>query len=134
MRKILVAGSIALGIALLLTSEPTVQGQISGQGSTLPSSRVITEGTIVHEALLKPMTHASAPIRQKDTAAGTATIIIGMCLIASGLLLHALFVLYSSKDRRVPVHSIERSRTTIEREARAQRSIEVYWVEQVIRL
>lgn len=61
-------------------------------------------------------------------------IIVGMMLILCGLMLHALLLLRMSTDRKVPIHVRERERKTVERGARMQRAIEVFWVEQEIRL
>ena len=89
---------------------------------------------------LAPLPHAAAPViaGTSHTPPGVQlpgiTIILGMMMILSGLLLHALLLLRMRTERTVAVHGKERHRETVERSARMQRAIEVFWVEQEIRL
>lgn len=131
--KIIAAGSILMGLMLVgLGGMGHLLGNLTGQGSVT----LVSEETVVGEttATISTAPHAAAPVLEGTSDGVGITIILGMILILSGLLLHALLLLRMRKERTVPVHGIERHRETVERGARMQRAIEVFWVEQEIRL
>jgi hypothetical protein len=134
--QILVIGSMLMGLTFLgLGGVAHLTASITGQGSIVqyavqPETGVLQEP----QATLAPVAHSAAPILAGTSTLAGVTIVLGMMLILTGLLLHALLLLRTQKDRIVPVHAAARDRTTVERNARHQRAIEVYWVEQTIRL
>ncbi|TSC59806.1 MAG: hypothetical protein Greene041662_377 [Candidatus Peregrinibacteria bacterium Greene0416_62] len=131
--QIIAAGSILMGLTLLgLGGVGHLLGNLSGQGTValVPAETVVGEIT----AMIAATPHAAAPILAGTSTAAGITIILGMILILSGLFLHALLLLRIRTERNVPVHGKERDRKTVERGARMQRAIEVFWVEQEIRL
>ena len=107
-------------------------GDLTGQGQILSAAADAVQGEPA--ATIASAPHAAAPILQGTSTAAGIMIIVGMMLILCGLMLHALLLLRMSTDRKVPIHVRERERKTVERGARMQRAIEVFWVEQEIRL
>lgn len=107
-------------------------GDLTGQGQTISTAAEVVDGELTATIAAAP--HAAAPILKGTSAGAGIMIIVGMMLILCGLMLHALLLLRISTDRKVPIHIRERDRKTVERGARMQRAIEVFWVEQEIRL
>ncbi len=124
-----------MGLTLLgLGGLGHLAGNLTGQGGIVQYAVVPETGVLASPAATIAAAHASAPIIAGTSNAAGITIILGMMLILTGLLLHALLLLRTGMDRNVPVHIKERDRKTVERNARNQRAIEVFWVEQTIRL
>lgn len=131
--QILAAGSIVMGLTMLgLGGLGHLLGNITGQGTVtmMPAEETAGETTLTIAAA----PHAAVPILEGTSTAAGITIILGMIFILCGLLLHALLCLRMRTERTVPVHAKERRRETVKRGARMQRAIEVFWVEQEIRL
>lgn len=127
--QMIAAGSILMGLAMLgFGGVAHLVGNLTGQGAgaVMPAAAEFGENTAT--------IHAAAPILAGTSTAAGVTIILGMILILSGLFLHALLLLRTRTERTVPIHIKERERATVERGARMQRAIEVFWVEQEIRL
>ncbi|OGJ61067.1 hypothetical protein A3C37_03315 [Candidatus Peribacteria bacterium RIFCSPHIGHO2_02_FULL_53_20] len=132
--QIIAAGSILMGLTMLgLGGVGHLLGNLTGQGSVTSVTAEETAGVIA-PAMIAAAPHAAAPVLEGTSTAAGITIILGMILILSGLMLHALLLLRMGTERSVPVHVKERRRETVERGARMQRAIEVFWVEQEIRL
>jgi hypothetical protein len=126
--QILTAGAILMGLTLLgLGGLAHLTGQVTGQGA-ISAMQKIPPATIVQA------THAAAPIIEDTSTTAGLTIVLGMLLILIGLALHALLLLRLHAEKTVPVHSKVRGEKNVPRSARAQRSIEVFWVEEEIRL
>jgi hypothetical protein len=133
--QILIAGSILMGLTLLgLGSLGHLAGNLTGQGGIVQYAITQETGMLAVPAATISAAHSAAPIIAGTSNVAGMTIILGMILILTGLLLHALLLLRAGLDRTVPVHTKERDRKTVERGARNQRAIEVFWVEQTIRL
>ncbi len=133
--QILIAGSILMGLTLLgLGGLGHLAGNLTGQGGIVQYAITQETGMLAVPAATISAAHSAAPIITGTSNMAGLTIILGMILILTGLLLHALLLLRAGLDRKVPVHGVERDRKTVERGARNQRAIEVYWVEQTIRL
>jgi hypothetical protein len=131
--QILAAGSILMGLTMLgLGGVGHLLGNLTGQGATTLVAAEETTGVIA--PTIAAVSHAAAPVLVGTSTAAGITIILGMILILSGLMLHALLLLRIGTERNVPIHVKERHRETVERGARMQRAIEVFWVEQEIRL
>ena len=133
--QILIAGSILMGLTLLgLGGLGHLAGNLTGQGGIVQYAITQETGMLAAPAATIAAAHSAAPIIAGTSNMAGMTIILGMILILTGLFLHALLLLRTGMDRKVPVHAVERERKTVERGARNQRAIEVFWVEQVIRL
>ena len=131
--QIIAAGSILMGLTMLgLGGVGHLLGDLTGQGAVTAIAAEETAGVIT--TTIAAAAHTAAPVLEGTSTAAGITIILGMILILSGLLLHALLLLRMRAERTVPVHGVERRRETVDRGARMQRAIEVFWVEQEIRL
>ena len=135
MLQILIAGSILMGLTLLgLGGLGHLAGNLTGQGGIVQYAITQETGMLAVPAATISAAHSAAPIIAGTSNMAGITIILGMILILTGLFLHALLILRMGLNRNVPVHAVERDRKTVERGARNQRAIEVFWVEQTIRL
>lgn len=123
-------GSVAIGIALMIGADISLlSGQLSGQGTTSflhPAAPTRTEtlmqGSIAHSA-------AAIPVAG-DVGIQLA---LGMLLILMAFGLHAWITLRDD-ERLVPVHAAPKTPSR-ERIARTNaRKMEVFYVEEVIRL
>jgi len=125
-----------MGLTLLgLGGFAHLTASLTGQGSTMEYA-IPEEVTApaAPQATIAPAPHGAAPIVTGTSTLAGVTIILGMILILTGLLLHALLLLRVHGERNVPVRVTEHARTTVKRSGRNQRAIEVFWVEQTIRL
>ena len=123
-KGIQVATAIAVigGLVLLMQGDARrLSGALTGQGSTVVEQ---SDATL----------HAAAALEEYQQASAGIAIIVGMLLILIGLMLHALLLIRISHDRPVTVHGPGREHETLERGARKQRAIEVFWIEESIRL
>lgn len=131
--QIIAAGSILMGLMLLgIGSVGHLLGNLTGQDAVALAPAEEAAGQMTSMIIAAP--HAAAPVLEGTSTAAGITIILGMILILSGLFLHALLLLRMRTERSVPIHVKERDHKTMERGARMQRAIEVFWVEQEIRL